>query len=61
MLLAPVAVNILAFHFFIAPEDSLMAVVLAALQLALAWVHRDAYRPLLQPRAIPPMRAQTPQ
>jgi uncharacterized membrane protein YphA (DoxX/SURF4 family) len=51
VLLAPVIVNIVLFHAFLAPSGVGLAVVLVALQLFLAWTHRAAYRPLLAPRA----------
>jgi len=51
VLLAPVIVNIVLFHAFLAPAGIGMAIVLVALQLSLAWTHRRAYRPLLTARA----------
>ncbi len=51
VLLAPLTVNIVLFHTFLAPSGSGMAIVLVALQLCLAWTHRRAYRPLLTARA----------
>ena len=50
VLLAPVTVNIFAFHFFLAPSGVVLAVVLIVLQIYLAWVNRSAYRPLLTAR-----------
>lgn len=44
--LAPVVVNIFAFHAFLAPEGMAMAGGIVALQLYLAYVNRSAYRPL---------------
>lgn len=49
--LAPVMLNILAFHAFLAPSGLVIPVVLLALQLYLAWTHRAAYRLLLVARA----------
>jgi cytochrome bd-type quinol oxidase subunit 1 len=49
--LAPVLVNIVLFHAFLAPSGIGLAVVLVTLQLVLAWTRRDAYRPLLRARA----------
>jgi putative oxidoreductase len=46
VLLAPVIVNIVLFHLFLAPEGLPLAVVVAALELFLAWAHRDAFAPL---------------
>jgi uncharacterized membrane protein YphA (DoxX/SURF4 family) len=50
VLLAPVMVNIVAFHAFLAPSGIALTLVMAALQIALAWAHRAAYRPLLTAR-----------
>src|SRR3954469_2653715 len=51
VMIAPVLVNIVAFHAFLAPSGLALAGVLVALEIALAWVHRAAYRPLLAARA----------
>jgi uncharacterized membrane protein YphA (DoxX/SURF4 family) len=48
VLLAPVVVNIAAFHAFLAPAGSAMVAVIALLGGYLAWVHRAAYAPLFQ-------------
>jgi len=52
VLLAPVMVNILAFHALLSPGLPLPA-VLVTLQLFLAYAHRDAYRGVLAARATP--------
>lgn len=49
-LLAPVLVNILAFHLFLAPTGLGLAVALVAIELYLSWVHRAAFRPMLAAR-----------
>jgi uncharacterized membrane protein YphA (DoxX/SURF4 family) len=46
-LLAPVIVNILLFHIFLAPSGIPIASVVAGLELFLAWRHRNAFRPML--------------
>ncbi len=51
VVLAPVLVNIVCFHAFLAPSGVVLPIVLVLLALALAWTHRDAYRALLRPRA----------
>lgn len=51
--LAPITLNILAFHLFLAPDGLWKALVLVALQVGLAWSYRDAFRALLAPRAQP--------
>ncbi len=49
-LIAPVVVNIVAFHAFLAPSGLALAAVVLTLELYLAWSHRDAYRPMLKMR-----------
>jgi hypothetical protein len=49
VILAPVIVNIVAFHVFLAPGGLPLAIVVAALASFLAWTHREAYRPLFTP------------
>jgi uncharacterized membrane protein YphA (DoxX/SURF4 family) len=51
LLLAPVIVNIFGFHLSVAPDGLPLAIVVALLELFLAWVHRDAFRPLLSSNA----------
>ncbi len=46
VLIAPVIVNIFMFHLFLAPGGLPIAVVLVALEVILAWMHRDAFAPL---------------
>jgi hypothetical protein len=50
VVIAPVIVNIFAFHAFLAPSGLALASVLVALEIALGWAHRRAYRPLLTAR-----------
>jgi len=47
VLLAPVVINIVAFHLFLAPSGVVLAIVLLAVEIGLAWTYRAAYRPLL--------------
>ena len=51
-LLAPVVVNIFAFHALLAPTGVPVAAVIVALEVYLAWAYRAAYRPMLAMRAI---------
>lgn len=51
VLLAPVIVNIVAFHTLLAPSGAPIALVILALELGLAWAYRRAYQPLLASRA----------
>jgi uncharacterized membrane protein YphA (DoxX/SURF4 family) len=52
-LLAPVVVNILAFHIFLERGDFAIPVVVVALEVYLAWSYRSAYRPMLRMRVTP--------
>jgi uncharacterized membrane protein YphA (DoxX/SURF4 family) len=45
-LLAPVVVNIVAFHLFLDPAGSAIGLLTLALGLYLAWTERAAYAPL---------------
>ena len=48
-ILAPVIVNIVAFHIYLSPALLPMALVVAALELFLAWYYRAAFAPLFSP------------
>ncbi len=50
-LIAPVVVNIVAFHLFLAPSGLPIAFVVLALELFLAWSYRRVYAPMLAMRA----------
>jgi putative oxidoreductase len=52
-LLAPVIVNILAFHLFLAPSGIAMPMVVLAAELYLAWSYREAFAPMLRARVAP--------
>jgi hypothetical protein len=49
-LIAPVLVNILAFHAFLAPAGLALPLVLLATELVLAWSYRSAFAPMLRAR-----------
>src|SRR5512140_3264760 len=49
-LLAPVLVNIVAFHAFLAPAGLALPLVLLAAELYTAWSYRDAFAPMLRAR-----------
>ena len=55
-LIAPVIVNIAAFHLFLAPEGLGLAIALVALEIYLAWAHRAAFRSMLVARSTPGAR-----
>jgi hypothetical protein len=46
VILAPVIVNILFFHIFLAPAGLPVALVVAALEAFLAWHYRQVFAPL---------------
>ena len=50
VLLAPVLVNIIAFHAFLAPAGIAPGAIALVLELALAWWYRRAYVPMLAAR-----------
>lgn len=52
-LIAPVVVNIFAFHVFLAPSGLVITFLVAALEIYLAWAYRSSFRPMLAPRARP--------
>lgn len=51
--LAPVLVNIVAFHAFLAPAGLALPIVLLALELYLARSYKDAFAPMLHARTQP--------
>jgi hypothetical protein len=48
--LAPVIVNIVAVHLFLAPSGFPLTILAVALELFLAWSYRAAFRSLLRAR-----------
>ncbi|MBL8912503.1 MAG: DoxX family protein [Archangium sp.] len=48
VLLAPITVNILGVHSTVLPSGLPVAIVIIAIQLALAWSHRAAFAPMLR-------------
>ena len=52
-LLAPVIVNIIAFHVFLQPAGLAPGAVALLLELYLAWSYRSAYRSMLAPKVRP--------
>jgi uncharacterized membrane protein YphA (DoxX/SURF4 family) len=52
-LLAPIVVNIILFHAFLAPAGIVLPLVVLALEIFLAWSYRAAYRPMLGARVAP--------
>jgi uncharacterized membrane protein YphA (DoxX/SURF4 family) len=58
--LAPIVLNIVAFHLFLAPGAYAMLAVMVAASLHLAWVHRAQFAPLFM-RAEPVSGSRTAQ
>jgi uncharacterized membrane protein YphA (DoxX/SURF4 family) len=52
-LLAPIVVNIIFFHAFLAPAGIVLPLVVLALEIYLAWSYRGVYRPMLAARVAP--------
>ncbi len=52
-LIAPIVVNIFAFHLFLAPSGLAVPVVIAALEIYLAWSYRRLFAPMLAARTRP--------
>ena len=52
-LIAPVVVNIFAFHLFLERSGLVIALIVAALEVYLAWSYRKAYLTMLAPRTLP--------
>lgn len=50
-LLAPIIVNIVAFHATLAPSGLGLGVLVLALEIGLAWAYRSAFAPMLRARA----------
>ncbi len=49
--IAPVIVNIVAFHLFLAPAGLGLAAAVLAAEVYLAWTHREAFVPMLRSAA----------
>jgi uncharacterized membrane protein YphA (DoxX/SURF4 family) len=52
-LLAPVIVNIVGFHAFLAPSGIVLPLLVVALEVSVAWSYRSAFRPMLRARVEP--------
>jgi len=52
-LLAPIIVNIVGFHLFVAHSGLAIPAVVLAGELFLAWTHRAVFAPMLQARPVP--------
>ncbi len=52
VIIAPVVINITAFHLFYAPSGLAVPVVMIAAQLYVAWQHRAAFAPVLAAKQV---------
>ena len=59
-LLAPIIVNIVAFHAVLAPAGMVVPIVVLGLELYLAYAYRDAFAPMLRARVEPSMAPAAP-
>jgi hypothetical protein len=55
-LIAPVVVNIIAFHIFLMPSTIAPGIVVLVLELFLAWAYRKSFAPMLALRAKPDVK-----
>ena len=46
VVLAPISINILLFHAFLSPENTIMGIVIVLANFYLAWAYRSYYKPL---------------
>lgn len=51
-ILAPIVVNIVAFHLFLAPTGLAVPIVVTALGVYLAWTERRVFAPFFQARSL---------
>lgn len=56
-ILAPIVINIVGFHLFLAPSGIALPLVVLALELYLAWTYRAAFAPMLRARTVLPQQA----
>lgn len=52
-ILAPIVVNIVAFHAFLAPDSMAITIAVLAMEIYLAWSYRNSFRGVLAARAEP--------
>ncbi|HKY36884.1 MAG TPA: DoxX family protein [Polyangiaceae bacterium] len=53
--LAPIVVNIVGFHLFLAPAGLVLPLIVTALGIYLAYTERDVFAPVLRARSIEPV------
>jgi putative oxidoreductase len=52
VILAPISLNILLFHIFLAPANVAIAVIIVALHVFLFWSYRKSYHGILNPKVL---------
>lgn len=52
VILAPISLNILLFHAFLAPANISIAVIIVALHVFLFWAYRKNYRSIFDPNVL---------
>ena len=57
--LAPIVVNIFAFHAFLEPAGLPLAIFVIALEIFLAWSYRDAFKSMLAAKVSPATSPET--
>lgn len=50
IILAPISLNILLFHAFLAPDNMAMGLLIVALHIYLLWAYRKSYSTMLDPK-----------
>jgi uncharacterized membrane protein YphA (DoxX/SURF4 family) len=58
--MAPVVLNIVVFHAFLAPHAITFPLIIAALEMFLAWSYRSTFRPILRADAAPDVVSASP-
>ncbi len=56
---APIVINIVGFHLFLAPSGLPLALAMLATELYLSWTYRAAFAPMLRARHCLPQAAET--
>lgn len=50
IILAPISVNILLFHTFLAPENMALSILMVLLHIYLLWAYKKSYQTILNPK-----------
>jgi putative oxidoreductase len=61
VVIAPVVLNVLAFHAFLAPHALAFPLIIAGLEIFLAWSYRSTFRPVLRANASPDVVSASPE